>query len=201
VFAEIVIARGADPDAAALAELLGRPDAAAAAGSGAFALARDSALLVAPAGRFPRGRHGFVAVAPRGYADRPRRAVRTVGVGYVDSATGRAVLDVARGLAWHFGAEVRAISVVAPSNWRSEDAGAGWRAVAAAGRLHEIPGVRGEVREGLARPELAAAARELDLLVVGSRHHGPLERLAGRDLARRLARRPPCPLLVIPPAD
>jgi nucleotide-binding universal stress UspA family protein len=195
VFAEIVIAADGGDDAVALAELLGRADTASVAASG---IARDSTLLVARAGRLPS--QGFVAVAPRGYADRPRPEVRIVGVGYVDSDGGRAALDLARGLAWSFGAEIRVIRIVPESNWVDADSGAGWRAVAAGRRLREIPGVRAQVLEGPVRRRLFEAAGTADLLVVGSRHYGALERLARRDLAARLARRPPCPLFVVPPA-
>ena len=49
-----------------------------------------------------------VAVAPRGYAARPHRAIRSIGIGHTDTPEGRAVLDVARALAWERGAELHA---------------------------------------------------------------------------------------------
>jgi nucleotide-binding universal stress UspA family protein len=141
-----------------------------------------------------------VAVAPRGYARRPERIVRTIGIGHLDTAEGRAVLDLARDLAWQLDAKVHATRVAPPSRWDSLESGAGWRAVAAARRMAEIPGVQGSAVEGDVGRQLAALARTVDLLIVGSHHHRALRRFALGEVATSLARHVPCPLLVVPTA-
>jgi nucleotide-binding universal stress UspA family protein len=139
-----------------------------------------------------------VAVAPWQYAERPLEPIRTVGVGYVDDRGGRDVLDVARTVAWQLGADVQARTVVAPSNWAAADSGAGWRAVAAGRRMAEIPGVHGAAVEGEPRHALAELSEDVDLLVVGSRHHGVLRSLLPGDVVEGLSRKSRCPLLVVP---
>ena len=138
-----------------------------------------------------------VAVAPRDYASRPHAAIRSIGVGYVDDRPGRVVLDTARALAWQLGADVHAITVVAPSNWESADSGLGWKAAAAMRRMGDIPGVHGAAVEGEPRHALAALSAEVDLLVIGSRQHRALRQLLLGDVAEDLSRTARCPLLVV----
>jgi nucleotide-binding universal stress UspA family protein len=138
-----------------------------------------------------------VAVAPRGYAGHTHRVIEAIAVGYTDDRAGRAVLDVARGLAWQLGAEVQATMVVAPSNWESAASGVGWRAAAAARRMAEIPGVHGTAVEGQPDRVLAQLSTDVDLLVIGSRHH-PAWRLPLGDVAGSLSHSSRCPLLVVP---
>jgi nucleotide-binding universal stress UspA family protein len=121
-----------------------------------------------------------VAVVPRGYAGRPYRAIRSIGIGHTDTPEGRAVLDVARALAWE-----------------PLDSGGGWKAVAAAQRMSEIPGVRGVAFEGDVMRELAHFARVVDLLMLGSHHHGAARRLMRGDVAGGLTGHSPSPLLVV----
>ena len=139
-----------------------------------------------------------VAVAPWGYAARAQEAVRAIGVGYEDDSESRDALDAARGLAWDLQAEVHATLIVPPSNWETPEAGAGWRAVEAGRRMAEIPGIKGAAAEGDVYDKLAALAGEVDLLVVGSHHHGVLRRLLMGDTVEHLSRDLPCPLLVMP---
>jgi nucleotide-binding universal stress UspA family protein len=138
-----------------------------------------------------------VAVVPRGYAGRPYRAIRSIGIGHTDTPEGRAVLDVARALAWELGAELHAARVVSVSNWETLDSGGGWKAVAAAQRMSEIPGVRGVAFEGDVMRELAHFARLVDLLMLGSHHHGAARRLMRGDVAGSLTGHSPSPLLVV----
>lgn len=139
-----------------------------------------------------------VAVAPWEYSNRSHRVIRSIGVGYVDDRAGRIVLDAARGLAWQLGADVHATTVVAPSNWPAADSGVGWRAAAAARRMAEIPGVHGTAVEGAPHRALAQLSGEVDLLVIGSRHHRALRRLLLGDVAEGLSRASGCPLVVLP---
>jgi nucleotide-binding universal stress UspA family protein len=139
-----------------------------------------------------------VAVAPRHYARRPPAGIAAVGVGYVDDRGGRVVLDTARGVAWQLGAEVHATTIVASSNWPDADSGAGWRALSAARRMAQIPGVHGTASEGDPYHALLALSREVDLLVVGTHHHSALRRLLPGDVAEGLSHAAGCPLLVVP---
>jgi nucleotide-binding universal stress UspA family protein len=138
------------------------------------------------------------AVAPRGYAERTRD-VHTIGIGYLDTPAGRAALDAARGLAYGWDAEVEAIRVVPHSHWPASDSGAGWRAIEAAHRLSEIPGIHGTAVEGDIRQALSALARRVDLLVVGPGRHGTLAHLVRGDVFGHLARRSPYPVILIDP--
>jgi nucleotide-binding universal stress UspA family protein len=211
LFADVLIADG--PDARALGERLRGPEgaltvAAPTAGLDALVAAHRPDLLVIAAPPHHALRHPaqaalhhppcHVAVAPRGYAERAGD-VRTIGLGYLDTPAGRAVLDAARGLGFRWQAELEAIRVVAPSHWPASDSGAGWRAIAAAERLAEIPGVHGTAVEGDVRQALSALARRVDLLVVGPRRHGPLVHLVRGDVLAHLARTSPCPVLLIDP--
>ena len=65
-------------------------------------------------------------------------------------------------------------------------------------RVDAIKGVAGEVVYGDPSEELAAFANDLDLLIVGSRGHGPIGRLLSGSSSTYLARRCPCPLIVVP---
>jgi nucleotide-binding universal stress UspA family protein len=139
-----------------------------------------------------------ITVAPWQYAACAPAAIARVGVGYVDDPSGRVVLDAARDLAWQVGAEMRAMTIVPASNWPDADSGAGWRALAAARRIAEIPGVHGIAVEGDPYHALLDLSREVDLLVVGTHHRSALHRLLPGDVAEGLAGSARCPLVVVP---
>jgi nucleotide-binding universal stress UspA family protein len=63
--------------------------------------------------------------------------------------------------------------------------------------MREIPGVHGVAFEGDVERELAHFARAVDLLVIGSHHHGVARRLMRGDVAGSLTSHSPCPLLVV----
>ncbi|HEY1566382.1 MAG TPA: universal stress protein [Solirubrobacteraceae bacterium] len=74
-------------------------------------------------------------------------------------------------------------------------------AVQTARELAQRHGAALEVRavtEGDPAEELATMAEQLDLLVLGSRAYGPAGRLLSGSTSTQLARRAPCPLLVVP---
>ena len=74
-------------------------------------------------------------------------------------------------------------------------------AVRTAREIAERHGAALEVRavaDGDPVEELATMAEGLDLLVVGSRAYGPSGRLLSGETSTALARRAPCPLLVVP---
>lgn len=145
-----------------------------------------------------------VAIAPRGYAStRPRWA--TIGVGHDGSAESDLALAAARELALRRHAAIRVRAVVGlqgvpagsaePLDWTVPTQ----RAIRAErARLASIVGAQTEVVYGEAAQELEHLADDVQLLVVGSRGHGPLGRLLKGSVSTYLARHCRCPLLVMP---
>lgn len=138
-----------------------------------------------------------VAVAPRGYAGAADHSLRSVGVGYDESDEAQLALDMGRALGRALAADVQALEVVEATNWRTPESGAGWKAVDAGQRLSSLAGVTGVVVEGDVHEHLCGFAHEVDVLVLGSHHHGVLSRLVLGDTAAGLTRHVPCVLLVM----
>lgn len=67
-------------------------------------------------------------------------------------------------------------------------------------RLGGFSHAESEVTYGEAREVLEEFAERVDLLIVGSRGHGPLRGLIEGSVSGYLAERVPCPLLVLPRA-
>ena len=139
-----------------------------------------------------------VAVAPHDFAHDARATIRSIGVGYDETEEAQRALDMGRALAWDTGAELHALEVVPETNWQTPESGAGWKAVAAGTRLAELSGVTGVVVEGDAHVHLAQFAREVDVLILGSHHHGLLHRLVLGHAAQGLPGRLPCAVIVMP---
>lgn len=150
-----------------------------------------------------------VAVAPRGYALRPS-SIATIGVAYDGGLESDTALGVARELAVRYGAAVRSLTVAWPTTamaWPGFPAGprSAWGAMSfedyerdASERLSWLTGVDAQVTVGPPGEELLALGDEVDLLVVGSRGHGPLRRLFLGTTSGYLARTARFPLLVLP---
>jgi nucleotide-binding universal stress UspA family protein len=191
---------------------------AASVGSGLHQLAEDYDADLLVVGSSGRGRVGRVlggddargtvsgatcpvAVAPQGYADRAG-PIRTVGVGYDGSAEAKASLAVARKLADANARRLVALTVVRPvagAAGRREGAETkGTLEQPARDLLASLEGVEGHVAIGAPASELVAFGDRVDLLVVGSRGHGPLRRLALGSTSLPLIREARCSLLVIP---
>ncbi|MGX6449469.1 universal stress protein [Patulibacter sp. S7RM1-6] len=149
-----------------------------------------------------------VAVAPAGYAKAERR-IRTVGVAYADTPEGHHAVEVAARIACRHGASLRLLRVIESSvvtytgyaggdalkdlrTWVDEDVRA------AADAVEGVDSVGCRVYEGDPATELARAGEDLDLLVVGSRAHGPLRRVLLGSVSSKLVRHAHCPLLVVP---
>jgi nucleotide-binding universal stress UspA family protein len=142
-----------------------------------------------------------VAVAPHGYAEQTDE-IETVGVAYNGGAEAEAALAISREFAASRGARLLALTVVSPIAGAMMDVPTLERA--ARDSLRQLEGVEGRVAVGTAAGELIAFGDELDLLVVGSRGHGPLRRLILGSTSMQLAREARCPLLIVPrpgPAD
>ena len=142
-----------------------------------------------------------VAVAPHGYAEQTDE-IETVGVACNGGPEAEAAFAVAHEFAAARGARLLALTVVTPIAGAMTDVPTLERA--ARDSLRQLEGVEGRVAVGMAAGELAAFGDELDLLVVGSRGHGPLRRLILGSTSMQLAREARCPLLIVPrpgPAD
>ncbi len=143
-----------------------------------------------------------VAIAPLGFGGRERTIAR-IGVGYNGSPESEHALRVSRALARSLDARLAAFEAVAipalvtlgaqapvsiPSDEMIHDA---------LERLAKLPDVEPHATYGPAPAELERFSESVDLLVVGSRSHGPLGRVVHGSVTRGLARSSRCPLLVL----
>ena len=135
-----------------------------------------------------------VAVAPDGYAERAGSAPRTIGVGLVDTPEARDALDLAIDLAERLGARLRLIHV----ETGAQAAASAQLLEPARATVADRVAVETDVRRGDVGHELAAAGEDLDLLVLGSRAYGPLQRLLLGSVSRQVVHAARCPLLVLP---
>ena len=147
-----------------------------------------------------------VAVAPHDYAA-SAHAVGRVGVGYDESAEAQAALELARELAARHDAAIDAVEAVEVATWLVDPAVAPvltedteLRRAAAQERLSALPGVQGRATTGLSLVEMRALAEQVDLLVVGWRPHGWIERLMEGSTGEQLSHDPRCPVVVVPAA-
>jgi nucleotide-binding universal stress UspA family protein len=145
-----------------------------------------------------------VGIAPVGYASRVR-PLYVVGVAYDGSPESEHALDAARELVRHRHASVRAIYVVdrpslAPTPSETDDKLRSVLGVAQR-QLNALAGVDGDAVYGQVAPTLAEWSTSLDLLVVGSRGHGPARRLIYGSKSRYLAQHAHCSLLVLAGGD
>jgi len=156
-----------------------------------------------------------VAVAPHGYAARPDQQLSRVGVALDGSPEASAALVQAEALVDGLGAEIDLIAVAPRSNPDLGGAVLGVLATEhpshdeAEERLRKVidqaaqsVGPERRRREHLLHGDPAATlarhCQRLDLLVVGSRHYGPLRRVLLGSVSRELSRTAPAPLLVVP---
>lgn len=155
-----------------------------------------------------------VAVAPTGYADgsAQRGPFRTVLAAYDSSPESEFALAVSARIAAAAGARLRIVNVVEQSvlwigGYMGPGAGRDARDYLrealdrARSRAEVTPGIRRvetKMLDGDAASALGQAAATADLLVLGSRNHGPLSKVLLGSVSARLVRVPPCPLLVLP---
>jgi nucleotide-binding universal stress UspA family protein len=146
-----------------------------------------------------------VLVAPRRWREREHYGVGLIGVGYDGRGESRVALRQGEELARVLDATLRVIAV-APGEPDGDAAGAGQDARSAWTRAlkdatHTVADeveVERVLRSGDPAAELALEAVELDLLVVGSRGHGPLGETLLGSVSSELVRTAPCPVLVMP---
>src|SRR5579862_363922 len=143
-----------------------------------------------------------VAVAPSGYARRPH-PIRSIGVGYNGSPECDQALAAARRLAAETDATLSVFEVIsmAPRDSMSDFYNSRFaiqRAVRKTEeRLGKLGGVEPHAVYGTPAEELALYSNSVDLLVVGSRSHGPFGRLLLGSTSVSLVRSVRCPLLVL----
>jgi nucleotide-binding universal stress UspA family protein len=176
---------------------------------------RGSVGRVVPGSVGARLLHGAacpVAIAPRGYSSAAYAPIRQIGVGYVATPEADEALSAAVGLAACIGAAVRVVGVVEPAAGTAEvPFGMGylereeWTHAALTHSVRRaIDGastpvnISGEVVDGYADDELARLSGEVDLLVCGSRGHGPIAGVILGSMSTGLLRKARGPVLIIP---
>jgi nucleotide-binding universal stress UspA family protein len=117
-----------------------------------------------------------VLIAPSGFAARERFEIDRIGVGYDGKTEASHAREVAARLGEELGASVETITV--PGNREGEPAD-----------------------PDDAATELVKRSRELDLLIVGSRGHGPVRHALLGSVTQRLMEAAACPVLVVPRSE
>ncbi|HET8952092.1 MAG TPA: universal stress protein [Solirubrobacteraceae bacterium] len=215
--------RAESPDIAVDTRTIGSPSAA----HGLHRLARESGAAMVVVG--PSRRHGAGLTFPGPMAMRFAHAapcpvvvaagripehLDRIGAGFVPADDGRAALRVAAALAERCGATLRAISVAGALPWmdviQPEFEGAtlpklfaGHLAFELAQAVDGLPAgltVEADTLVGNPVEVLAEASAELDLLVCGSRGHGPLGEVVLGSTSHDLLEAAQCPVLLVPRA-
>ena len=152
-----------------------------------------------------------VAIAPAGFL--PEDGLRLIGVGYTDRPDGHAALAFAQRLAASADARVRILSVAEPPPARLDGALeplahdyvqlAHTEAARMALEQGEtaLPADRSagsRLLTGRAADALTRASQELDLLVCGTRGHGPVRTAVVGGTSHALARHARCPVVLVP---
>jgi nucleotide-binding universal stress UspA family protein len=172
-------------------------------------------LLGGTAASLLHGAPCSVAVAPRGYAAGPRRAMRQVGVAFDGSPEAWSALQSAIGLATrtdgrltvitvadfpHYG-YASALSALSAGDIRDTESRDRRRVLdLALARCPSELAVDGRLLTGDAGSVLADSSREFDVLLTGSRRHGPLRSTMLGSATRRLVSGAGCPVVVLPRA-
>lgn len=144
-----------------------------------------------------------VAIAPAHYV-RPPELTR-IGVGYDDSREAKAALGLARELVRVHGGRIMARAVISLQDLPyGEPIPEGWPKIAlelmddARGRLRAFGDIDGDATYGDPGPQLAELSEDVDLLLVGSRDYGRIDRLFESSCAGYLAQHSRSPLVVVP---
>lgn len=144
-----------------------------------------------------------VAVAPHGYGAREHVGTGLIGVAYDGSDEAREALAFADALSLALGCEIRLITVVPVPDGVPDPLGTvreemyrermntGMRAI-------ESTRAKGVLELGNPAEVLARHAVDLDMVVIGSRGHGPVLRTVLGSVASNLVRTAPCPVIVTP---
>jgi nucleotide-binding universal stress UspA family protein len=140
-----------------------------------------------------------LAIAPARYGWFDPGAIGNIGVGYDGSPESEAALGLARALAIGCDAQLSACQVVSASAELLVGTVTMSQALDQARQhLSALGGVNPHAAYGQPAEQLAVFGDNLDLLVVGSRGHGPVSRLVHGSTSLKLATMAHCPLLVLP---
>ena len=153
-----------------------------------------------------------VAVAPSGYSDGTETQVRRIGVGYVNTPEAREALSAAAGLAACTGAAVRVLGVDEPvvptammllalGRTKHEARARAQLAESLRGAIDDVAApveISGDIVDGYADDELARLSGQVDLLICGSRAHGPLGGVLLGSVSAGVLRKARGPVLVVP---
>ncbi len=171
------------------------------------------ALLGGTAERVAQGSPCAVAVAPKGYA--ADHELSAVGVAYDSGPESREALRWAGDAAVALGGALTVLTVAEPLNvglypsaevMLREDMQASLESAAqrvldeGVNQAPPAAKARGELLHGSPSKTLAAAAEDLDLLVLGSRGYGPIGAVLLGSVSQGLMRDAPCPVVVLPRA-
>jgi nucleotide-binding universal stress UspA family protein len=171
---------------------------------------------VAPGSTAQRLMHGApcpIAVVPRSW--QRGDGLRTIGVGYVDTAEGHTALERALALARRSGAKLRVLSA---AKERPAETYGGGDALTPAARYEEFMSalrvsaehaveaatsgvsdveIEPDVSMGDPADFLIAASEQLDLLICGSRGYGPARAVLLGGVSRRVVSEARCPVIVL----
>jgi nucleotide-binding universal stress UspA family protein len=160
-----------------------------------------------------------VAVVPHDYV-RPDAGVQLIGAAFVPTDEGREALRVAAGLARNGSVKLRALAVLDPKfvaqqgggmlSEQHHDVDPGQASQSEHGMAEQLGlkqaladvagGVDSEVDVLYNEPAdgLIAASRHVDLLVMGSRAHGPRRAAVFGSVSRKVAEESACPVIILP---
>ncbi|MHB8240425.1 MAG: universal stress protein [Solirubrobacteraceae bacterium] len=154
-----------------------------------------------------------IAVAPEHYAETATPRLKRVGVGFASSLEGTAALHTAWSLAARSGAQ---LDVIAGAELEPELAGYARSAqgcadaereifeqtstalLAATAELGDEVPIKPETINGPPAEILIERSSELDILLLGSRAHGPLHHALTGGVSARVMRDAHCPVLTVP---
>jgi nucleotide-binding universal stress UspA family protein len=140
-----------------------------------------------------------VTVAPKGFSEREDVRLDVIGAGFDGSPESRLAVESAHALAQAVGGRLRALGVNESRLRRGGKRGGLESALDdALGELPKSIDTERAVLDGTASGSLAEAAKETDVLVVGSRGYGPMHHVLLGSVSAKLMRTAPCPLLVVP---
>ena len=172
----------------------------------------DRVMLGSAAGSLLTGVPCALAVAPLGYADSPNR-IEEIGVAVDGSGESWRALRAAASLARETGARLQIVTVAAPHHYALGGALSPYspeeferlkeredeRVLAEAqDRLPDGMEAGSVLLHGNPAEALPEAARELDVLLLGSRGYGPLKGAVLGSVSAKLVASAPCPVLVVP---
>ena len=162
-----------------------------------------------------------VAVVPTGYRG-PDAGVQVIGAAYTPTVEGREALRAAAALAVLGSVRLRAIQVLDPHHAAEQSPGllaeqhrdsSPAESLRSQLRLRAVAELRDDVAQASSDADaeidvlfddpadgLIGASRHVDLLVMGSRAHGPRRAVILGSVSRKVAERSACPVLIIPRA-